>query len=145
MNKDSNNTPRGLFAELRVPGIDGRIFRAMAVATALAVIVSGAMAPWRVTTGLLLGGLLSLLNISWLRRSASLALSVVAHGVKPRIGLAQFALRYVVVAATLFLAYTLNVISLPAAILGLCSFVVGLFAEALREFYFALIHREEIS
>ena len=145
MNKNSNNTSRGLFAELRVPGIDGRIFRAMAVGTVVAVIVSAALAPWRITTGLLLGGLLSLLNLSWLKRSASLALSVVAHGAKPRIGLVQFALRYVVVAATVFLAYTLNVISLPATILGLCTFVVALFAEALREFYFALIHREEIS
>ena len=61
-------------------------------------------------------------------------------------GLAQFALRYVVVAATVVSALTqLNVVSFAATILGLCSFVVALFVEALREFYFALIHREEIS
>jgi hypothetical protein len=41
-------------------------------------------------------------------------------------------------------AYSLNVISLPAAILGLCTFVVALFVEAFREFYFTIIHREEI-
>lgn len=145
MEKNSHNTSRGLFTQLRVHGIDGRIFRVMAVATAVAVMVSATLAPWRITTGLLLGGLLSLLNLSWLKRSASLALSVVAHGATPRLGIAQFALRYVVVAATVFLAYTLNVVSLPATILGLCTFVVALFAEALREFYFALIHREEIS
>jgi hypothetical protein len=32
---------------------------------------------------------------------------------------------------------------LPAVLAGLCSFVVALMAEALREFYFAIIEREE--
>jgi hypothetical protein len=40
-------------------------------------------------------------------------------------------------------AYKLNVISLPATIIGLASFVVALFAEAFRASYYAIIHREE--
>jgi len=34
---------------------------------------------------------------------------------------------------------------LPAIIGGLCTFVVALFAEALREFYFVIIQREGIN
>ena len=31
----------------------------------------------------------------------------------------------------------------PAAIAGLCSFVAALFVEAGRQFYIAIVHREE--
>ena len=117
----------------------------MLLATVLAVIGSLAFAPWRVTTGLLLGGLLSLLNHLWLSNSATAALSVIAHGAKPRIGLVRYVLRYAVIAAVVFIAYQLTVVSLAATIVGLCSFVAALFIEALRELYFAIIHREETS
>jgi hypothetical protein len=91
------------------------------------------------------GGLLSLLNHHWLRSSSAAAFSVVIYGTKPKLKLAQYILRYFVVAAIVFIAYKLNVVSLTATIAGLCSFVIALFAEALREFYFVIIHREEIS
>jgi len=59
--------------------------------------------------------------------------------------LAQFVLRYVVIAAVVFSAYTFDLISLPAVFIGMSSFVVALFVEALREFYFAITRREEAS
>lgn len=126
-------------------GIESRVFRAMTVAVAVAVFASLPFAQWRVTVGLLLGGLLSLLNHRWLSRSAAAAFSVVAHGAKPQLTLVQYVLRYLVVATVVFVAYQLNIVSLAATIAGLCSFVVALFVEAFREFYFAIIHREEIS
>ncbi|HEY2973991.1 MAG TPA: ATP synthase subunit I [Pyrinomonadaceae bacterium] len=126
-------------------GIEARVFRTMMVAVALAVIVSLPFAQWRVTTGLLLGGLLSLLNHHWLSSSTTAAFSVIAHGTKPRLKLTRYILRYLVIATGVFLAYKLNIVSLAATIAGLCSFVVALFVEAFREFYFAIIHREEPS
>lgn len=126
-------------------GISGRILRSMAVAVTLAVIVSAPFAQWRITAGLLLGGILSLLNHHWLRSSTAAAFSVVAHGAKPKLKLVQYILRYLVVGAVVFLAYKLNLVSIGATIAGLCSFVVALFVEALREFYFAIVHREETS
>ena len=71
--------------------------------------------------------------------------SVVVQGAKPKLKLAQYILRYLVIATVVFIAYKLNIVSLAATIAGLCSFVVALFVEAIREFYFAIIHREEIS
>ena len=127
-------------------GIDGRIFRCMAAAVALAVIVSGPFAPWRVTTGLLVGGLLSLLNHYWMRSSISAGFDLaLGLGTKPRIKLAQYVLRYFVVGTIVFAAYQLDIVSLPATVAGLCSFVAALFIEAFREIYFAIIHREEIN
>jgi hypothetical protein len=137
--------PGSRFPEERNSGVEARIFRSMIVAVAIAVFASLPFAQWRVTAGLLVGGLLSLLNHHWLRSSSAAAFSVVVQGAKPKLKLAQYILRYIVVAAVVFIAYKLNVVSLTATIAGLCSFVVALFAEAIREFYFAIIYREEIS
>ncbi|HVQ36343.1 MAG TPA: ATP synthase subunit I [Pyrinomonadaceae bacterium] len=125
--------------------IERRILRTMALATVLAAFAALPFAQWRVSSGLLLGGGLSLLNHYWLNSSATAAFSVLVHGAKPRLGLLQYVLRYLVVTAIVLAAYKLNVVSLAATIIGLCSFVVALFWEALREFYFTIIHREEIS
>lgn len=125
--------------------INTRVFRTMAVTTALAVGVSTFVGPWRVTSGLLLGGLLALFSHSWLKNSAAAAIHLSAHGGKPEFRLVQFILRYVVIAAVVFSTYTLDLISLPAVLIGLSTFVVAMLVEALREFYFAIKHREEIS
>jgi hypothetical protein len=115
----------------------------MAVAVAVAVIVCAVVAPWRVTLGVLLGGGLSLLNYRWLHGSVAALLNVEIPGAKPRMSLWKHAFRYLVVGGVVFAAYALNIISLPATIAGLCSFVVALFVEAFRTFYFAIIRREE--
>lgn len=145
MPKTPDNSAGSVFALIRREGIEGRIFRSMIIATTLATIASLPFARWRITTGLLVGGLLSLVNYHWLSRSSSAALSVVAHGIKPNLKLTQYILRYFVVGGVVFLAYKLNVVSLTATVAGLCSFVVALFVEAFREFYFAMVNREEIS
>jgi hypothetical protein len=50
-----------------------------------------------------------------------------------------------VIAAVIFSTYTLELVSLPAVFIGLSTFVVAMFVEAAREFYFAIKEREEIS
>ncbi|MGH9932477.1 MAG: ATP synthase subunit I [Pyrinomonadaceae bacterium] len=145
MNNSPNNAGATALPEAHNSGVEARIFRTMAFAVGLAVIVSVPFAPWRITTGLLVGGILSLFNHHWLSSSTAAAFTVLVHGAKPRLKLAQYILRYLIIAAVVFLAYKLNLVSLAATIAGLCSFVVALFVEALREFYFAIIRREEIS
>jgi len=127
----------------RPDDIEARIFRAMIVAVAVAVIVSAIVAPWRVTSGLLLGGLLSLLNYRWLSGSVAALLDMQKPGVKRRMKLWKHGLRYLVIAVAVFAGYQLNLISLAATIAGLCAFVPALFVEAGRQFYFAIIRREE--
>ncbi len=60
------------------------------------------------TTGLLVGGLLALFSHSWLKNSAAAAIQLSAAGGSPQLRLAQFVLRYVVIAAVVFAAYTLD-------------------------------------
>jgi hypothetical protein len=125
--------------------IHTRVFRTMALTTVFSVAVSAFVAPWRVTTGLLVGGLLALFSHSWLKNSAAAAIHLSAVGGQPQLRLAQFLLRYGVIGAVILTAHTLDLISLPAVFAGLSSFVVAMFAEAVREFYFAITKREETS
>ena len=123
-------------------GLELRVFRMMIASVALAVIVSTMILPWRVTTGLMLGGLLSLLNFYWLKTSVAAVFDVTA-GERPRVRIARFVIRYFVVGAAGYAVYKLGLVSLPAMFAGLCSFVPALFGEAFRQFYFAVIRGEE--
>jgi hypothetical protein len=134
--------PEGVAADK--PGaLEARVMRSMAITVAVAVIGGALFMPWRVATGLLLGGALSLLNHHWLRHSIAAALNVEVVGQRPQLKAAGYILRYFFVFAIVAVAYQLNIVSLPATIAGLCSFVAALFVEAFRQSYFAIIHREE--
>ena len=122
-----------------------RVFRTMAIASGVAVAVSAVVGPWRVTTGVLVGGLLALFSHRWLKNSAAAAIELSIGGGKQKLKLMQFILRYVVMAAVVFSLNELDLVSLPAVLAGMSTFVVAIFVEAVREFYFAIIHREEIS
>jgi ATP synthase I chain len=123
--------------------LEYRVFRSMVVASALAVTISAFIAPWRVTSGLLVGGLLALFSHRWLKNSAAAAIQLSRSGGRPQLRLAQFVLRYAVIVAVVFSLYTLDLISLPAVLVGMSSFVVAMMVEAVREFYFAITKREE--
>jgi hypothetical protein len=125
--------------------LNARVFRVMVAVTVMSAIVSTFVGPWRFTTGLVIGGVLAIFSHRWLSNSAAAAIRLSIGGGVQQIGLFQFILRYVVVAATVFAAAELGIASLPAMLVGLSSFVLALMVEALREFYFAIIQREEIS
>ena len=145
MKQTADNTGASLFARFHSAGIDGRILRSMAVASVLAIVASLPFVAWRTSVSLLLGGLLALINYHWLSSSSAAALSVVAHGEKPRLRITQYVLRYAVIAATIYFAYQLGVVAVPATLVGLSTFVAALFVEAFREAYLGITHREEIS
>jgi hypothetical protein len=117
----------------------------MAIATGVSVAVSAVIGPWRVTTGLLVGGLLALFSHRWLKSSAAAAIEMSVGGGTPRLRIAQFLLRYLVIGAFVFALNEFSLVSLTAVFAGMSSFVVAIFVEAAREFYFAIIEREEIT
>lgn len=144
MNEIEDNLGGSGFANAN-DSLETRIVRVMAVSVVVAATAAAVFAPWRVATGLLLGGALSLLNYRWL--SSSIAALIQAHAVGRGAGAkgSRYILRYFVIAALVIVAFKLNVVSLPATIFGLCSFVIGFFAEASRQFYFIIVHREGIN
>lgn len=114
----------------------------MALAGGAGVVLSLPFVNWRITAGLFLGGTLSLLNFHWMQNSIAAAFNKAEEGTRPRIRIAQYVLRYILIAGSVYAAYKLNFVSLPATVIGLSSFVVALFVEAFRESYFIITRRE---
>jgi len=123
--------------------LEARVLRSMIAAVVIAAGVCAFVAPWRITLGVMLGGALSVLNYRWLHTSVAAIFNINLDSERPRAGASRYILRYLVVAASVFVASYLNIVSLPATLAGLSAFVPALFVEAVREFYFAIIHREE--
>jgi diacylglycerol kinase len=120
-----------------------RIFRGTLVAAFAGVVVSAFVAPWRVTTGLALGGALAVFNLHWMRTSVEAVFDAAPVGGRPRMKVARYVLRYFVVAAAVGLAVWLGLVSLVAALVGMCAVVAALLAEGFRQLYFAIVSREE--
>lgn len=120
-----------------------RLFRMMCWTVALGVAVSAPFAPWRVTTGLLLGGVLSLFNHHWLRTSLAAVFGAAQPGRRVKINAARYVLRYFVIGGVVAAAYSLNLVSIVAALVGLCSFAAAAMLEAFVQIYFAIVNREE--
>lgn len=137
-----NNVGRSAFSATDPVAMEQRLFRTMCGTVAIAVIVSAPLAPWRVTTGLLLGGILSLFNHHWLRTSLSAVFGTAESGKRVKINAARYVLRYFVIATVVALAYTLGLVSIVATLLGLCSFVVAAMLEAIMQIYFIIVNRE---
>jgi diacylglycerol kinase len=120
-----------------------RIFRGTFVAALVAVAASAFFAPWRVTTGLALGGALALFNQHWLRTSVEAVFEGATSARPPKWKAARYVLRYAVVAVVVFVAFRAGLVSLVATLAGMCAVVAGLLAEGFRQFYFAIVRREE--
>jgi len=142
MSQNINSVSGEGFAERADGALELRVWRSMIASVALAVIGSTMLLPWRVTTGLMLGGGLALVNYHWLRTSVAAVFSL-SGTERPQIRISRYFIRYLVVAAAAFAAYELRLVSLGAMFAGLSAFVPALFIEATRHFYFAIIRREE--
>ena len=144
MSEIVDNAETVAFAGQEGAALERRLLRSMFVLIALAVAISAVFAPWRVTTGLLLGGVLSLFNHHWLRGSlAAVFGGAAASAGRPRLSAARYILRYFVIACVVAAAYMLDLISVPATLSGLCAFAAAVMVEAFTQLYFAIIRREE--
>ena len=143
MNQTSDSASRKRLSADNQRTVELSVFHTMIATVAIAAIVSAILAPWRFTAGLLLGGVLSVLNYHWLRTSVAAVFNIDIAAERPRVKASRYILRYFVIGVISFAAYKLRLVSLPATIAGLCAFVPALFVEAGRQFYFAIIHREE--
>ena|SRR2546425_103673 len=143
MKQIANSVSRQQLSEENQHTVELSIFRTMIAAVSLAVIVSAMLAPWRFTAGLMVGGVMSLWNYHWLRTSVAAVFNIGPAAEKPQVRASRYILRYFVIGVISFVAYKLRLVSLPATIVGLCAFVPALFVEAGKQFYFAIVHREE--
>jgi hypothetical protein len=120
-----------------------RIFRDTCVTVVASVAVSALVAPWRVTTGLMLGGALGVFNQHWLRTSVASVFGDMSEGAQPKWRASRYVLRYIVVAVVVVAAVKLQIVSLVATLAGMCAVVAALLAEGFRQLYSAIVRREE--
>ena len=69
--------------------LETRLLRSMIVSMAIAVAVCAMVAAWRVTSSLVLGGALSVLNYRWLSTSVAAIFKVDFVSEKPRAGVSR--------------------------------------------------------
>jgi len=143
MGQTVHNVTGDAFTDRNDGALEKRILLVMSASVVAAVIVSALLAPWRVTTGLMLGGGLSILNYRWLHSSVVAIIELNAQAGTANARSLRYLLRYFVVGVAVVAAYQLQLVSLPATLAGLGAFVPALMFEALREFYFIIINREE--
>lgn len=144
MSETLNNAGTGAFGDREGAALERRLLRGMIVSIALGVIVSLIIAPWRVTTGLMLGGVLAFFNHQWLRTSLSAVFAPAARaGRRPKLTSARYVLRYFVITAVVASAYMLDLVSIAATLAGMCAFAAAVMIEAFTQLYFAIRYREE--
>ena len=98
---------------------------------------------WRVTLGVVLGGILSLLNVYWLRLSLKSLLGEAVAGFQPRFNAAFYILRYLFIAVIVMFAAWLGLVSVAATLVGLLSFAFAILLEAIIQLIFIIVIREE--
>ena len=121
-----------------------RILWIMAIVLILATIVSLVVATWQVTTGLILGGILSFVNYYWLKFALKSVFEKAVEGEKPKFLVGKYILRYFAIGAVIVLVYLIKVISVAAVIGGLLTFAAAILIES---FILVAIHiskREEV-
>ena len=144
MSEIVNHVGTDALGESEDAALERRLVRGMAVSVALAVLVSAFAAPWRVTTGLILGGVLAFFNHHWLRTSLRAVFGGAADaGHRPRLGASRYVLRYFIIAAVVASAYMFNLVSIGATLAGMCAFAAAIMIEAFTQLYFAIRYREE--
>jgi hypothetical protein len=144
MSEILNSAGTGVLSDSEGAALERRLVRGMVVSVALAVLISLIVWPWRITTGLALGGVLAFFNHHWLRTSlSSIFVGAARQGRRPKLGAARYILRYFIVAAVVASAYMLDLVSIAATLAGLCAFAAAVMIEAFTQLYFAIRYREE--
>ena len=121
-----------------------RILWIMAIVLIIATIVSLIFATWHVTSGLVLGGILSFVNYYWLKFALKSVFEKAVEGEKPKFLVGKYILRYFAIGAVIVIVYLIKVISVAAVIGGLLAFAAAILIES---FILVAIHiskREEV-
>lgn len=121
-----------------------RLLWIMSIASFVGVIGSLQFADWRVTSGLWLGCVLSLINFFWLKATlGKLLQAAVVEGGTPAFIAFRYLSRYLAVAAVVAFAYFLNIISIVATLVGLLTLALAICIEGFILIFFAIIGRNK--
>ena len=116
----------------------------MTGSVSIAIIISLFLADFSFTTGLAIGGILSLINFNWLQSSVKGLFQLVSENNTPKFPVFKYFLRFVIIGIVVGLAKWLAIASVTGILLGLCSLVTALMIEAFIQLYLHFSKREEL-
>jgi hypothetical protein len=93
--------------------------------------------------GVLVGGVLSVVNYLWLKSSVRVLLSRAEDGVKPQFLAVRYVARYLTFGAVLVAIYLTDAFPMIAVLLGLAGFAFAIVLEGLRSIVMNFTRNEE--
>ncbi len=100
---------------------------------------------WQFGLGVLLGGVLSLINYYWLKISLKKIFDqAVSSGAKPRFLAVRYFARYVTLGGILLIVFLTKTVPIVAVILGLGSFALAIVVEGLIRLFSSFFNSKEL-
>ncbi len=121
-----------------------RILIMMAFAVILGSVLSSVFVSLNYGFGVLIGGVLSLLNYYWLKRSLKVVIDEAAAGGTPHFLAGRAFLRYIVFGTLLAIIYLSKAVPITAVLLGLASFAVAIVLEAFIRIFNSFFNKKGI-
>lgn len=112
-----------------------RIFALMAVAIAAAAVAGLIFGNVRFCVGIVVGGLLSVVNFVWLESSTKGLFAQQAEGRRSIFPAARFILRYLALGVVLWGIYKLDVLPIAAVLIGLSAFAVAVVLDGFNSIF----------
>lgn len=116
----------------------------MVIVLVAAIIGSLIFATWRVTAGLILGGILSFINYYWLKFALKSVFEKAVEGAKPKFLVGKYILRYFAIGAVIVLVFLTKIISVAAVICGLLAFAAAILIESFILIFIHISKRKEV-
>lgn len=125
------------------PFSERRLLTTMTILCVIAVAFSLIFNDWRATAGLILGCILSFANLLWARKSFGAMLAKSVESGAARFSIIRYFFRYLIFTAVVVAGYSLNLISVVWALVGLLTFIAAIFILAFIQLFTVLLKREE--
>ncbi len=99
---------------------------------------------WEFGLGVILGGILSLINYYWLKISLKKIFDQAAGGTKPRFLAVRYFARYLTLGVILLIIFLTKTVPIVAVILGLGSFALAIVVEGLIRLFSSVFNSKEL-
>jgi hypothetical protein len=120
-----------------------RIFFVMAVVVVFGSVLSFVFISLAFGFGVLIGGILSLINYYWLKKSLKTIFDRAVRGERPRFFATGYFLRYLTFGAILALVYLTKTVPVVSVILGLASFAFAITIEGFIRLFLSFFKKKE--
>ena len=121
-----------------------RILWTMGVVALFASLAGLIFVSWQFGLGVVLGGILSLINYYWLKISLKKIFDQAAGGLKPRFLAVRYFARYLTLGVILLIIFLTKTVPIVAVILGLASFALAIVVEGLIRLFSTFFKSREL-